>query len=160
MSRGLSITLIIIASVVGIVLGNLYGRRDVVNSRPPTLSGEFGLPGLFANTDGGLKLTHLNLHNAERSALYGGGAAQITGPTLQAEVQIWKLPEGLGEGESEFMLALYAKDKKPSKELTSFRATPAKGARIRIQTQFTPGDYLVVLPRGNPVPALVSAPIE
>ncbi len=163
MSRLLSITLIVLSLAVGILLGNSYGRRDLKNSRPPEITGQIGEPGSVAVADNGYILGHLQLFNKAKISVFGGVALlKITNFATEANVDIWKMPEGTtGDESTQYILALYTKDHAPLKELTTFYLGQSGSAKLRVSVpEFEPGQYFTVLRQETREVLLVSEAVE
>src|SRR3989344_3486928 len=107
MSKALSFSLIFLALVGGILLGNQYGRRDLENSKPAKVSGELNRPGAVT-VRGESIMTSLPFYNASRTATVGV-AAVVWAEGLEqrregesageAIIYLWNLPESLTESD-------------------------------------------------------------
>lgn len=147
MPKASAISLIVIFTIGGIVLGNLYGRRDIANSRPPTVTGSLGNPSAITIDDSGVQVVML------RDGAQINGAASVIKNAKQVLVNLSTSRSG------KFKLVLLNRDGSPVAELTSFNLNGSTRVRANLP-RFEPGDYLAVLPDEGGAPILVSDKFE
>lgn len=150
MSKVTAITLIAVFTVGGVVLGNLYGRRDIENSRPPTITGSLGNASAITVDDSGVQVVLL------RDGAQVFGAASVIRSAKQVLLNL--SPVTL---DGKFKLVLLGRDGAPVGELTGFSLSEGRSARIMANIpRYEAGDYLVVVPDAGGAPVLVSEKFE
>lgn len=163
MSKPLSITLIIIFFIGGILLGNQYGRRDVVNSRPPEVQGQLGKPAIFDIPDESYSLSYLRLYNSSQDIVYGGvSLLEKEGLGVEVVLDIWGVPENEDNTQSDFKVVLVNSDKSTEKDITTFSVDGNQGIKIKFSTDgdLSQGQYMAVIREGSTEPLLLSESIQ
>src|SRR3989338_1119801 len=161
MSKLLSLTFIIIAAIGGIMLGNLYGRRDIANSRPPTVVGELGLPSNIETGSAGYSFKSVPFKNAAGDGIFGAiSLLNLGGGRAELEVSVWKLPDQLSDKDF-YRLVLFSASREPARELTGFSLSREGTAQVKISlSEISSGQYFVVMPKDSGDLILVSEPVN
>lgn len=157
MSKPVAVVFMLLTLAAGVLLGNQYGRRDVVNSRPPKILGQTGQTGIVS-ADDTYKLDSLSIYNNTRTEIFGSASLLRLPDRNEAVVYIAKFPENTSD---ELKLVLFSKGNQPVTELTTVfvRRSRAQIIRVKIET-IEPGSYLGLVPVTTGSPILVSDAIN
>ena len=163
MSKWAGIFLIIIFFVGGILLGNQYGRRDVVNSRPPEIIGDLGKPAV-TSSETRYKIESLLVSGS--GGVYGSLALFRVDSSAEGILHLNKIPSPnssdgvIRKSDTPLKVFLFSADNKPVTELTSFFDTgSAQDIRIDI-AELKNSYYIAVFYEGSSEPVLISERVK
>ena len=146
MSKALSFSLIFLALVGGILLGNQYGRRDLENSKPVSIAGELNRPGAVT-VRGESVMTSLPFYNASRTATVGAAAvvwAESLEPSREGEaiIYLWNLPEILLQPDLKLKLSVFSTDNQFVSDITEVMLSQSQILKLGLP-KMEAGQYLV-----------------
>ena len=168
MSKAAAVTLMIIIFIGGVVLGNLYGKRDLVNSRPPEILGDFTkkqevqTESVQSKPEIELR-TPLSIYNpAAKTSIYGSAALASRGSEYQLMAIFTRKPTSLSEEvmAGNFKLNLYKSDGSIDRELATFKFSTSSDTEISTNFTGSPGQYLGITYGTTTEPILISSKIK
>jgi hypothetical protein len=170
MNKILAIVLIVVFAILGIVVGNQYGRRDVANSRPPQVEGAVGQPSLISTQPLSETATTpipsiqgpLFVYNQTRNTMLGAVSLVTQGDKTNVVVALDKLPVLSPTSKATSLkVSLFDSQNKKVQDLgdVSVRATLPVKITASVSA-VTAGQYVGLVPSDDPGLVASSSKVE